>query len=217
MKFLKEKVLPNLDRRFTLFYVIIGLIFSFYVIKLFSLQIINYSDNLAVADENRTKQISESTQRGMILDRNGYVLARNVPSYDVAIVPAYLPSDTGSTEAIYRDLSALIEVPVSNGNLTDESAKLFSPCQTDFGIKEIVTIGDTNSPYQPVKIKCNISEETAMIINEKGSEWPGVEIEVSPIREYPTNSLTAAVVGFVGPITAENRFKSTQPVTSSCY
>ena len=191
--------------RYTVFYLIIGLIFGFFAVKLFITQIVEGSDYTAVADENRTKQISEQTQRGMLLDRNGYVLARNTASYDVAIVPADLPSDTGSTEEIYRQLSALIDVPVSNGVLTDESAKLFTPCQSDFGIKEIVTIGDTNSPYKAVKIKCNIDESTAMVIGQKGSEWPGVEIEISPIREYPTGSLTSDVVGFLGPITAENK------------
>jgi penicillin-binding protein 2 len=191
--------------RYNVFYALIALLFGFYCIKSFVYQVFQYNDYLAVADENRTKQISEQTQRGLIKDRNGYILASNVPSYDVAIVPANLPSDAGSTEEIYRQLSALIGIPVSNGVLNDETAKLFTPCQTDFGIKEVVEIGDTNSPYQPVKIKCNITEEQAMVISEKSDEWPGVGISVSQIRSYPTGSLTSDVVGFLGPITAENK------------
>ncbi len=193
--------------RYAIFYIIMGVVFGFYGIKLFITQIVEGPDYLAIADENRTKAISVQTQRGKITDRTGFILAENGPSYDVAIVPAYLPTDAGTVEEIYRQLSELIGVPVSNGELTDESAKLFTPCQTDFGIKEIVTIGDTNSPYKPVKIKCFIDESVAMVISEKGSTWPGVEIEVSPIRSYPTGSLTAEVVGFLGPITAENQAK----------
>lgn len=193
--------------RYNVFYALIALLFGFYCVKSFIYQVFDYKDYLAVADENRTKQISEQTQRGLIKDRNGYILASNVPSYDVAIVPADLPSDTGSTEEIYRELSDLIDIPVSNGPLTDETAKLFTPCRTDFGIKEIVEIGDTNSPYQPVKIKCNITEEQAMIISEKSDKWPGVEVSVSQIRDYPTGSLTSDVVGFLGPITAENQMQ----------
>ena len=191
--------------RYTIFYIIIGVIFGFYGVKLFVFQVIDQNSYKAVADENRTKQISDQTLRGKILDRNGTVLAENAPSYDVAIVPADLPSDTGSKEEIFRGLSELINVPVSNGVLTDATAKLFTPCQSDFGIKEIVTIGDTNAPYTAVKVKCNIDEKTAMIISEKGSDWSGVEIQTSPVREYPTGSLTADVVGFLGPITAENK------------
>jgi penicillin-binding protein 2 len=193
--------------RYYVFYLLLGLIFGFYCIKLFTLQVLQYDEYLAIADENRTKQISVTTKRGNILDRNNIILARNAPSYDVAIVPGYLPADTGSTEEIIRELSALIGVPVSNGELTDETAKLFTPCRTDFGIKEIVSIGDSISPYSQVKIKCNITEEQAMTISEKGDEWPGVQIVVTAIRDYPTGSVTAAVVGFLGPITAENQEK----------
>jgi len=191
--------------RYRVFFIIVGLILGFYAIKLFIYQVVDHAEYAAVADENRTRNVSVQTLRGKITDRNGFILAENAPSYDVAVVPADLPSDTGSKEEIYRELSQLIDVPVSNGVLNDETAKLFTPCQTDFGIKEIVTIGDTNAPYTAVKLKCNISEETAMMISEKGDTWPGVEIEISPVREYPTGSLTADVVGFLGPITAENK------------
>jgi penicillin-binding protein 2 len=193
------------DWRYTVFFLVVVAIFVFYGIKLFMYQIVDSESYTAIADENRTKSISDQTLRGKILDRNGFVLAQNAPSYDVAIIPADLPSDTGTKEEIFRGLSELIDVPVSNGSVTDETAKLFTPCQTDFGIKEIVEIGDTNAPYTAVKIKCNLKEETAMTISEKGSTWSGVEIEVSPVREYPTGSLTAEVIGFLGPITAENK------------
>jgi penicillin-binding protein 2 len=205
MKTKMNSFIQSKDFRYIIFYVLLGLIFGFYGVKLFITQVIDAADYTAIADENRTKQINVQTQRGLILDRNSFVLAQNVPSYDLAIVPGNLPADTGSTEEIYRQLSALVGIPVSNGILNDQSAKLFTPCQTDFGIKEIVDIGDTNSPYQPVKIKCNITEAQAMTISEKGAAWPGVVIQVSPIRDYPTGSLTSDVVGFLGPITAENQ------------
>jgi len=191
--------------RYTVFIAIIIAIFAFYGFKLFVYQVIEGNSYTEVADENRTKNISDSTLRGKILDRNGYVLAENAPSYDVAIIPANLPSDAGAQEEIFRGLSELIKVPVSNGEVTDETAKLFAECNTDFGIKEIVEIGETNAPYTAVKIKCDIEEKNAMIISEKGSTWPGVTIEVSPVREYQTGYTTAEIVGFLGPITAENK------------
>ena len=193
------------DWRYAIFLLVVAVIFAFYGIKLFVYQVIDKDTYTAVADENRTKILSDQTLRGKLLDRNNFVVAQNAPSNDVTIIPADLPSDTGAKEEIYRGLSELISVPVSNGKVTDETAKLFTPCQTDFGIKEIVEIGDTNAPYTPVKIKCNLDEKIAMTISEKGSSWAGVEISVSPVREYPTGSLTAAVVGFLGPITAENK------------
>ena len=63
----------------------------------------------------------------------------------------------------------------------------------------MVALGDLLAPYTPVKISCNISEELARVIKEKSVDWPGVSVEIEPIRDYPTGSLTAAVVGFLGP------------------
>jgi penicillin-binding protein 2 len=53
-----------------------------------------------------------------------------------------------------------------------------------------------------VKVKCNVSEEIARTVEERSVDWPGVEVEVEPIRDYPTGSLTAHLVGFLGPIPA---------------
>ena len=41
-----------------------------------------------------------------------------------------------------------------------------------------------------------------MIIQEKAVDWPGIGVEIQPIREYPTGSVTAALVGFLGPVPA---------------
>ena len=190
--------------RFKIIYAILAIVFSIYVVRLFSLQVINGAAYAGQAEENRIKNISVSTQRGNIYDRNDYVLARNAASYNVAITPANLPGDPGTTEEIYRQLSELIDVPVTNGVVTDETARLFTACQTDFGIKEIVLIGETNAPYTPVFVKCNIDKDIAMTISEKEDDWTGVTIEVSPVRQYPTGYLTAEIIGFLGPVTAEN-------------
>jgi penicillin-binding protein 2 len=190
--------------RFYAIYILLGLILVFYVIRLFSLQIINGEEYLAQAEENRLSQVSESTTRGNIYDRNGIVLAQNVASYDVVITPAYLPADPGTTENIYRELSALIDIPVTYGVINDTTVKFFTPCQTDFGMKEIVLIGDTNEPFSPVQIKCNVSPEIAMIIRGKENEWQGVGVAVQQVRQYPTGNTTSEVIGFLGPITAED-------------
>jgi penicillin-binding protein 2 len=169
---------------------------------LFTIQIVSAQEYIAQADENRISDVSLPSQRGIIYDRNGYILAQNIPSYNVTITPAYLPVDGGEVQEIYRELSDLIDVPVSNGEINETTVRAFTPCQTDLGINEIVTIQDTNAPYTAVSIKCNIDEKTAMIIKEKESEWPGVGIEIQPVRDYPTGSLTADIIGFLGPVPA---------------
>ncbi|NPV85060.1 MAG: penicillin-binding protein 2 [Anaerolineae bacterium] len=188
--------------RIGVFYFLIIVVFGFYAVRLFVLQVVEGKEYLSQAEENRTTNISVQTQRGIIMDRNGYVLARNISSFNVVITPAYLPADEGAVQEVYRQLSALIDVPVNKGKTDDETVRLFKPCESDLGIAQIVYIGDTNAPYDPVPVKCDIDQKTAMIVMEKRSDWPGVGIEVLPVRDYPTGWLTSEIVGFLGPIPA---------------
>jgi penicillin-binding protein 2 len=188
--------------RILMLYGIIALLFTFFVIRLFILQIIDGPDYLAQAVENRTSEVNVATQRGTIMDRNDYVLARNVASYNIVITPAELPADEGAMQQVFRELSDLIGVPVNNGILNDETARLFKPCETDFGIAQIVEIGDTNKPYSAVEILCNVDESVALAVEGKSADWPGVSVAVTPVREYPTGELTSEIIGFLGPIPA---------------
>lgn len=187
--------------------VVYGLMAAFIgaiLFRLISLQIITVESWTNQAVENYTSTIRDPAPRGIIFDRNGYVLARNVASYNVVITPADLPDDDADIQHIYRELSGLIDVP-AGGPVTEETlnyAKLFSACVPGPSIADMVALGASLAPYTPVKITCNISEGLARVIGEKSVDWPGVSIEIEPIREYPTGSLTANVVGFLGPIPA---------------
>ncbi len=170
--------------------------------RLFTRQVLEYRIWQEQAVENYTTQISDPAPRGIIYDRNGYVLARNVASYNVAITPAALPDDEADIQRIYREVSELTGVP-TGGPVTEATlanAKLFSACVPGPSIADMVALGDSLAPYTPVKISCNISEELARVIREKSVDWPGVLVETEPIRDYPTGALTADIVGFLGPI-----------------
>ncbi|MDX9990721.1 MAG: penicillin-binding transpeptidase domain-containing protein [Anaerolineales bacterium] len=172
----------------------------FIVMRLFSLTILEFDLRQAQSDDNRTRQISDPAPRGIIYDRNGIILARNVASYNIVITPAYQPDDISDIQEIYRQLSALTGVPVNNGTL--EEAKLFAVCVPGPGIAQLVELGNSNSPYSPVPIQCNVSQEVALTVREKAVDWPGVGVEIEPVRDYPTGVLTSTFVGFLGPIPA---------------
>jgi penicillin-binding protein 2 len=199
--------------------VLVLALFVYYAFRLFDLQVVQGSTYVNQSEENRTTRISDPTQRGIIYDRNGIVLARNVASYNVTVTPAFLPEVlpityeepvAGSVQEIYRRLSELLDMPVTAGAvmedgemvLPEEKVKVFKPCETDLGIKEIVYIQDTTAPYDPVRIKCGVDESVAMRVRELAADMPGVNIEVQPVRDYPTGELTAEIIGFLGPIPA---------------
>jgi penicillin-binding protein 2 len=188
-----------LTGRVLVFAGVVGLVLIIYIVRLFSLQILDSATYIAQANDNREVRINIPALRGIIYDRNGYVLARNVASYNIVITPANLPDDESEIQEVYRALSRQIGVPVSGGVL-DNERNPFVPCKSDHGIMQIVEYGETNAPFNPVKVKCDVPRTMAMIVMEKAIDWPGVGVEIEPLREYPTGSLTAAFIGYLGPI-----------------
>jgi len=190
--------------RLTTVYLVVFLVLTGFLFRLINLQVLEGSIWTARAIDNYTDEVSLPAPRGIIYDRNGYILARNLASYNIVITPASLPQDESDIQRIYRELSDLIDIPVG-GPVTEASlqeAKLFAACVEGPGIAQLVALQDTLAPYSPVKVKCNLSAQIARIVEEKSVDWPGVQVEVEPIRDYPTGSLTAHLIGFLGPIPA---------------
>ncbi len=186
--------------RITAFIVALILVFLIYMGRLFSLQILQGAEWLARAEDNRTQVINVPATRGVIYDRRDTVLARNIASYNVTLTAANLPDDLGEVQEIYRNLSELLDMPVNGGELSLENP--YVPCTSDHGIAEIAEYGETATPFSPVKVKCDVNKDLAMVIQEKAMDWPGIGVEISPIRDYPTGFLTSSIIGFLGPIPA---------------
>jgi penicillin-binding protein 2 len=91
-------------------------------------------------------------------------------------------------------------VPINLNEISPETP--FNPCLSEHGITQIVTYGETTQPFRPIPILCDIDEKMARVIEERAVDLPGVAIEIESVRDYPTGSLTAASVGFLGPIPA---------------
>ena len=186
--------------RIWIFALLLFIVLVWYVVRLFTLQIAQGSDWSAQAAENRSRLINIAGQRGVIYDRNGVVLARNIASYNVVITAANLPDDSGEVQEIFRQLSELLNTPINRGEISE--ANPYVPCVSDHGIAQIVEYGEASTPFQPVRVKCDVDRSTAMIVQEKANDWPGVGVEILPVRDYPTGVLTASFIGFLGPIPA---------------
>ena len=184
--------------RLGLIYAVVALTLTGFVSRLINLQLLNTELYRTRAVDNFTLDVSVPAPRGIIYDRNGYILARNIASYNVVVTPASLPEDDSDIQRIYRELSELIDVPVGNfvnedtpteglilgvpgGLMTEEAleeAKLFAACVPGPSIGQLVALQDTLAPYSSVKIQCNVSEEIARIVEEKKMDWPGVSVEI---------------------------------------
>ncbi|MFZ6029779.1 MAG: penicillin-binding transpeptidase domain-containing protein [Chloroflexota bacterium] len=192
--------------RIWLFLGAVVLVLGVYILRLFNLQIVEGTEWLARADEQRTTTINLPAPRGIIYDRNGIILARNIPSYNIVVIPAYLPDDPGETQQSFRELSALIGVPVSLG-VVDSATSPYVECKSEHGIRQIAEFGASWDPYREYPVKCNVDRTIAMVVEEKTALWPGIQVQVKPVRDYPTGVETANFIGYLGPIYPEVKEK----------
>src|SRR5574339_415793 len=138
--------------RILFIYALIVAVVSVMVSRLVALQVTSEQTWAGQALDNYQQTISDPAPRGIIYDRNGYVLARNMASYNVVITPAGLPDDDADIQHIYRELSDLTGVP-AGGPVTDETldfTTLFSACIPGPTIADMVALGASLAPYTPV-------------------------------------------------------------------
>jgi len=182
--------------RLTFFQGVIVAVLLIFAIRMYDLQVLSSDPWVAEANENRLSQLPIASNRGVIYDRSGTLIAKNAPAYIVQIVPAELPSTTEERYAIYNRLSALVNVPPTI------SAELVNGRRVR-SIERIVKEGEGVRPYSPVPIAADVDRRVAMRILEESIELPGVSVDTVAVREYPYGELVSHIVGYMGPIGPE--------------
>jgi len=181
-------------RRLILFQLVGILFFTGLIIRLWRLQIVEADRYRAWADENRFRLVSTDAPRGVIYDRQGQLLVRNIPSFSIEIIPAYLPDDEGARRRMLYRLAQLL-----NAAPGSDRRQPFSVA----GLERLLT--DTAlAPFRPVLVAEDLSREIAFIIAEEHLNLPGVQLRTTPIRQYIHGPLTAHILGYVGHIPAES-------------
>lgn len=185
--------MPFQGWRLTFFQAMVFGMFIIFSLRMYELQVLRFEEFNAMADENRFNSLPIGSSRGAIRDRNDQRLAFNVPAYNVSIIPAELPANRSRELAIFNRLSALVGVPPTRE--IANNAGLFVR-----SIEELVAEGAGIAPFREVIIAQDVPLRVAMQILEERIYMPGVYIEAAAVREYPTGSTTAHVVGYMGPI-----------------
>lgn len=166
--------------RFIAFGLAVVILFSLLATRLAYLQLTNGDVYQAKAEANRTAEISIPATRGLIYDRTGTLLVRNVATFTVKITPADLPFSR--RDDVAQRLGGLLGMAAS----------------------DILAILDMapGSRFDAVRIAQDVPEDAARVVSESTTELPGVQIEVETRREYPDGALLAHVLGYTGAIDA---------------
>jgi penicillin-binding protein 2 len=151
------------------------------VVFFFRTQILGHGKYQLQSETNRLRPIPLPAPRGVIYDRNGRVLAENVPGYTVSLLPG--------PEASLRATLARI-APIANID-SAEIAKVLQRAR--------------RAPYQPALVLGDAPFNVVSALEERRVAIPGLVIQAEPKRRYPDTAVVAHLIGYVGEVTEIER------------
>lgn len=165
---------------------IIVLVIAVLIGRIGYLQLYDGDYYASLADGNRIRIVPAVAPRGTFYDRNGNMMVTNRPGFAVSLLPLTEPI---SDDVINR-LSELLKVP--KGTINEKI--------------------DAHIGFDPIRIKTDVGPEILSIIAEQKDLYPGVVVEVLPIREYIYKEQAVHVFGYVSEINdAELEAKKDSP------
>ncbi|BFU95726.1 MAG: Penicillin-binding protein 2 [Nitrospira sp.] len=170
--------LGELQRRLVLLRIGLLLVVALLALRLWHLQIREGPYYRDLSENNRTRSVILEPARGLIYDRNGVLLANNVPSFSLYVSL----EDVKDREALIDQLTQLIGLDPA----------LVRKKLAVRGAKQL-----------PRKIKDRLTLKEATLIESHRLDLPGVMIQVESQRNYPSGMAAAHVLGYVGEVSAE--------------
>ena len=167
-----------------------GILLSVLVFRLLYLQVASHEHFTTLSEDNRVKLQPLPPNRGLIFDRNGILLAENLPSYRLEITPEQV-DDMSTT------LSALEEIIEIRDIDRSRFEKLLK----------------RKPRFEAIPLRFHMNDEDVARFSVNRHRFPGVDITARLARHYPQGSLAVHALGYVGRIDE----KALQVLDSSNY
>jgi penicillin-binding protein 2 len=174
----------------------VGVLFLIIMVRLAILQVVEHEHFDNLANKNRVDILPLPPQRGLIYDRNGIVLAENIPSFSLEITPENVPN----MEWTLNELAQLFAVS------EDELAEIKEQIKQQRRFRQFV-------------FRQRLTEEEVALFSVNRHKLPGVDVVGRLIRHYPQGALFAHTVGYVGRINERDQkgielqnYKGTQQI-----
>jgi penicillin-binding protein 2 len=151
------------------------------VVAFFRAQILEHGKFQLQSETNRLRPIPLPAPRGIITDRNGKILAENVPGYTVALLPA----DEASLRATLQRMAPIVKLD-------------------SLGIARVLA-RHRRAPYVPAMVLSDAKFDVVSQLEERRLLIPGLLIQPEPKRYYPDSGIVAHLVGDIGEVTEAER------------
>ncbi len=154
-----------------------GLLLSILLVRLLYLQVVSHEHYTTLSEDNRVNLQPLPPNRGLIFDRNGILLAENLPSYRLEITPEQV-DDMGAT------LGALEDIIEIRDNDRSRFEKLLA----------------RKPRFEAVPLRFHLNDEEVARFSVNRHRFPGVDITAGLARHYPQGPLAVHALGYVGRI-----------------
>ena len=179
-----ELELSRFRRRLLIAGLAVLLAFTALIARLCYLQIVRHEDLREQAENNRTAIVPVVPNRGLILDRNGVVLASNYSAYTLEITP----SKVGDLDRVIDALSQVVEIQARDR-------------------RRFKKLLDESRNFESLPIRTRLSDEEVARFAAQRYRFPGVDIKARLFRSYPFGELASHVIGYIGRINAAEKEK----------
>ena len=143
-------------------FVCFALLFSRFV----WLQVVRHDHYAAQAEDNRISVVPVVPNRGLILDRNGVVLARNYSAYTLEVTPSKLNAELDS---VIDALAQLVDIQPRDR-------------------KRFKRLLDESKNFESLPIRTRLTDEEVARFAVQRFRFPGVDIKARLFRSYPAGS-----------------------------
>ena len=164
---------------------VILIAFGILCLRLFYLQVIRYDDLNAAAESNRTAIVPIVPNRGVIMDRNGVVVATNYSAYTLEITPSKI---VAPVEEVIEQLSAIIDIQTRDKRRFKKQV-------------------DESKSIDSVPIRTRLTDDEVARFAAQRYRFPGVEIRARLFRNYPYEQLASHVICYIGRINTSEKAK----------
>jgi penicillin-binding protein 2 len=158
------------------------LAFSLLVFRWVVLQVVRHDDLAAQAEANRIGVVPIVPNRGLIVDRNGVVLATNYPAYTLEITP----SKVANLEQTINDISQVIEV-------TPRDRRRFQHLMEE------------SKSFESLPLRTKLKDDEVARFIAQRFRFPGVEVKARLFRNYPHGELASHLLGYIGRINQKEK------------
>jgi len=175
----EEEIFEKTSRNFNPLYVCLCLIFVGLSAQLLNLQITHGSFNRFLAEGNRIRTREVAAPRGIIYDQKMKALVSNDASFVLQVYPLDIPRTKADRQKYFDDLSLITQIPTSELSQKIDEKKFSSA---------------------PVILKENMDRDSALLLETKINNFPGVVMAKVPVRKYESIAGLSPVLGYIGKV-----------------